>query len=111
MPENDENIRLNVSLPVAWVQVLRELQEKHGLASSEEVLVLALRHLYDGEAYREAGASWEGSQEAHLWEQTSGDGLMAEDAGWPQEVLDFQGDPELEPFEAHRPGSLQDVEE
>lgn len=70
--------RFTVSVEKELAEFLDNYQEQHQVSSRSEVVAKAiklLRELELGRAYYEAGLEWEQSEDAKLWEQTSGDGL------------------------------------
>jgi Arc/MetJ-type ribon-helix-helix transcriptional regulator len=53
-------------------------QKQHQVSSRSEVIARAIKLLRErelGRAYYEAGLEWSESEDAKLWEKTSGDGL------------------------------------
>jgi Arc/MetJ-type ribon-helix-helix transcriptional regulator len=73
-------MKLSVSLPAADIDFLDTYAEAQGIASRSAVLHKAVRLLRASElgpAYESAWAEWDGSDDAGLWEQATGDGLGA----------------------------------
>lgn len=71
-------MNLSVSLSEAEVALVDHYRRQHGLKSRGEVVRVALGLLQGRmleEEYRAAGEEWQGSEDAILWERTSGDGL------------------------------------
>ncbi len=71
-------MKLSVSLPPDDVSFLDAYAEAQGIASRSAVLHKAVRLLRASElgpAYQTAWEEWDGSEEATLWDQATGDGL------------------------------------
>ncbi|WP_420594365.1 hypothetical protein [Deinococcus sp.] len=71
-------MKLTVDLSPEQVAFLDRYQQAHNLNSRRAALGQLLRQLEEREmeaAYRAAGAEWQGSEDARLWEQVSGEGL------------------------------------
>jgi Arc/MetJ-type ribon-helix-helix transcriptional regulator len=71
-------MKVSVSLPNDDVEYLDAYAEREGFASRSAVLHKAVRLLRASElgaAYEDAWAEWAGSDDAAVWESTSGDGL------------------------------------
>lgn len=70
--------KLSISVPDDIAEFVEAYQESHELTSRSEVFVEAIRLLRErelAEAYEAASAEWENSEDAKLWQQTTGDGL------------------------------------
>lgn len=70
--------KVSISLPEDIARFVEEYQEDHDLPSRSEVFVAAVKLLREKElaqAYKAASTEWENSEDAKLWEQTTGDGL------------------------------------
>ena len=71
-------MKVSVSLPDDDVEFLDTYAEREGFASRSAVLHKAVRLLRASElggAYEDAWSEWNGSDDAVLWESTTGDGL------------------------------------
>jgi len=71
-------MKLSVSLPDDDVEFLDEYTRKQGMESRSAAVHRAIRLLRAadlGEAYAEAWDEWAVSEDSHLWETTTGDGL------------------------------------
>lgn len=67
-----------MSLPEEDVRFLDAYAEEQGISSRSAAVHRAIRLLRAaglGAAYEVAWAEWEGSDDAQLWQQTTGDGL------------------------------------
>jgi Arc/MetJ-type ribon-helix-helix transcriptional regulator len=70
--------RFTVSVEKELAEFLDSYQKQHQVSSRSEVIAKAIKLLRErelGRAYYEAGLEWEQSEDAKLWERTSGDGL------------------------------------
>jgi Arc/MetJ-type ribon-helix-helix transcriptional regulator len=70
--------RFTISVEKELAEFLDNYQEQHQVSSRSEVISKAIKLLRErelGRAYHEAGLEWEQSDDAKLWERTSGDGL------------------------------------
>lgn len=70
--------KLSISVPDDIAQYVAEYQENHAITSRSEVFVEAIKLLREREladAYKAASSEWENSEDARLWERTTGDGL------------------------------------
>lgn len=70
--------RFTVSVEKELAEFLDNYQEQHQVSSRSEVISKAIKLLRErelGRAYYEAGLEWAESEDAKLWEKTSGDGL------------------------------------
>jgi Arc/MetJ-type ribon-helix-helix transcriptional regulator len=71
-------VKVSVSLPDDDVEFIDEYAAKSGGASRSSVLRRAIGLLRAAEladAYASAWQDWEGSDDAELWEATTGDGV------------------------------------
>jgi metal-responsive CopG/Arc/MetJ family transcriptional regulator len=71
-------VKVSVSLPDDVIIYLDEYAHRQGYDSRSAVLLQAVRLLQESElieAYKEAFEEWDGSEDAHLWEVTAGDGI------------------------------------
>ncbi len=70
--------RFTISVEKELAEFLDNYQTQHQVSSRSEVIAKAIKLLRErelGRAYHEAGLEWEQSEDAKLWEKTSGDGL------------------------------------
>lgn len=71
-------MKLSVSLPEKDVEFLDFYMTEHDLDSRSAALQAVLRTLRDlqlQDAYAQAFAEWEGTEDAELWDRTTGDGI------------------------------------
>jgi Arc/MetJ-type ribon-helix-helix transcriptional regulator len=71
-------MKISISLPDDDVHFLDEYAEVQGYRSRSAVVLAAVRILRStklGDAYADAWAQWEISDEADVWDRTASDGL------------------------------------
>lgn len=74
--------KISMSIDSSLVQFIESYQSKHHLSSRSEVMTEALNLLRQQdlrEQYRAAMIEWCESEDAALWENTVGDGLVDDD--------------------------------
>ena len=72
-------MKVSVSLPAEDVRFLDQYADEQGVGSRSAAVHHAIRLLRAsglGAAYEVAWGEWDGSDDAHLWEQTTDDGLV-----------------------------------
>ncbi len=76
-------MKVSVSLPAEDIEFLDQYAESQRFPSRSAVLHQAVRLLRGAElgpAYEEAFREWEESEDALAWDQTAGDGILADAA-------------------------------
>ena len=77
-------MKVSVSLPAEDIEFLDQYAESQRFPSRSAVLRQAVRLLRGtelGPAYEEAFMEWEESEDAPAWDQTAGDGILADAPG------------------------------
>ena len=72
--------KLSISVDAGLATFIERYRQSHGVSSKSAVVERALTLLREaelGEQYAEAYREWEGSEDAELWEQTVGDGIVS----------------------------------
>jgi len=72
-------MKVSISLPAEDVDFLDQYAANHGMASRSAAVHKAVRLLRAsglGAAYEDAWAEWEASGDDHVWDATTGDGVI-----------------------------------
>lgn len=73
-------VQISARIDESLATFLESYQQKHEVKNRSEVLERAIEALREhslSEEYAQAMEDWEGSEDAELWEQTVGDGIVA----------------------------------
>ena len=72
-------VQISARIDESLAGFLESYQQKHAVKNRSEVLeraIEALRERVLSEEYAQAMDEWEGSEDAKLWDQTAGDGIV-----------------------------------